>query len=83
MERWGMKTRTPEIRLLEKAFVREISAAIGGISDIYQTKNKLAAKLVKDGLLMEAKDTLPGRFPVTIEGYRLTHAGRYLYCSTC
>lgn len=69
--------------LLEKAFSSEIEGALNGSSDVMQTRSKLAEKLVEDGYLMKAKDRLGGRFPVTIEGYRLTHFGRLTYCASC
>ncbi len=72
-----------ELKILEAAYEAEVSAAVRGGINIYQNKSKLAQKLEKDGLLQTASTTLGGRFPVTITGYRLTHAGRLLYCGTC
>jgi hypothetical protein len=73
-----------ELALLEKAFAGEIDAALSrhGI-DLIQTKSKLAAKLVEDGLLARGEMTLSGWPPLTIKGYRLTEAGRMAYCMTC
>ncbi len=72
-----------EIKILKAAFAAEVHAGVHGGIDIYQNKSKLAEKLAKDGLLENASTTLVGRFPVKITGYRLTHAGRLLYCGTC
>ena len=72
-----------ELALLEKAFSLEIEAALNGVSDLMKTKSKLADDLVIGGYLIKAKDQLCGRFPVTIEGYRLTDLGRMTYCKTC
>jgi len=47
-------------------------------------QTELADKMVADGLLRKAEITLPGGpFPVRVEGYELTHAGRLAYCREC
>jgi len=71
-----------ELKMLGDAYAREVEAALSRGIDIYQTKSKLAEVLVEKGALQRAETVLGGRFPVTIKGYRLTHAGRFLYCST-
>lgn len=73
-----------ELAILEKAFVREIDAALTRTVPILQTKSKLAEKLVADGLLERVEVTC-GRPPMQVKasGYVLTHAGRYEYCATC
>lgn len=74
---------TRELALLEKAFAAEIDAAVskGGIHLMQTEQTELADKMVADGLLLKAEITLPGGpFPVRVEGYELTHAGRLAYC---
>jgi hypothetical protein len=72
------------LKMLERAYEAEIESALTKVSDLIQPKNKkLADELVADGYLEEGQYTIPGRFPVTIKGYRLTHLGRITYCSTC
>ena len=70
-----------ELDLLEKAFSAEIDGALSksGIR-LFQTRSKLAQKLVADGLLREVELNLPGRFPVTLRGYELTQLGNAMYC---
>lgn len=72
-----------ELSILERAFDCEVRAGISGGLGIFQTKNKLALKLVAEGFLQKEKVVLPGRFSVTVEGYTLTHAGRLIYCASC
>jgi hypothetical protein len=48
-----------------------------------QTKSKVALKLVEEGYLIKDSQTIGGRFPVTVHGYRLTHLGRITYCVGC
>lgn len=73
-----------ELNLLERVFESEITAALtrSGLH-LYQTRSKIAKKLERDGLLCERRTLLPGRFPVEVVGYELTHAGRIAYCLTC
>jgi len=66
--------------LLEKAFAAEINGALEGGLGLLQTRSKLADKLVESGHLVKATVRLGGRFPVTIEGYRLTILGNATYC---
>lgn len=70
-----------ELQLLEKAFTAEINGALDKVPHIMQTRSKLADKLCDEDLLRKVKLTL--RNNVTIEGYELTHAGRWTYCETC
>lgn len=73
-----------ELALLEKAYEAEIEGAIAGGIPVMQTRSKLAAKLVADGLLRETEHTIKAwPFPTTIRGYELTQAGRLLYCANC
>ena len=69
-----------ELDVLEKVFAKEIDGAINKHPGLFQTKSKLAKKLEGDGLLVKVTKILGGRFPVTIEGYRLTIAGHAAYC---
>ena len=79
-----MSTETPltaaRRRALEQVFAAEIADRLP-----FQSNAKLFATLVTEGLL--AVDTVVVghgmRFPVTVTGYCLTHAGRYAYCMSC
>jgi hypothetical protein len=72
------------LKLLEQVFLCEINSALSkdGIG-LFQTKNKLADQLVSEGYLERKTVLLPGRFPVSISGYELTHLGRFTYCASC
>lgn len=72
-----------ELDLLESAFSAEVDSAMSGGPPILQTKSEVAEGLVKDGLLEKRQAYLLGWFPVVIEGYQLTHAGRLAYCESC
>lgn len=71
------------LNLLEKAFVAEIDEGVNKGIGLMQTKSKLAEKLVDEGYLVKDVQTLGGRLPVSVEGYRLTHLGRITYCLSC
>lgn len=75
----GMNKR--ELAILEKVFEAEIDT--GRLTHLFQTKSKIAEKLVDDGMLNKRSHVIGGRFPVTIEGYELTNAGRFMYCDSC
>lgn len=68
------------LKILENTFAAEVDGAINKHSGLFQTKNNLAKQLVEDGYLEEVTEILPGRFPVKITGYALTHLGRITYC---
>ena len=73
-----------ELALLEKAFAAEIDAAINKTPRVMQTRSKLAAKLVADGLLREASEVFGhGPFAVRLAWYELTELGRLAYCTSC
>lgn len=46
-------------------------------------KSKTVASLSARGYIEPMTVTLPGRFPVTVSGWRLTEAGRFTYCLNC
>ena len=70
--------------LLEKAFAAEIAGALTKSPRLMQTRSKLAEELVTEGLLEKVSERFGGGiFGVTLEGYKLTHAGRLLYCASC
>jgi hypothetical protein len=72
-----------EMKLLEKAFIAEFEEGAHGVIGVMQTKSKVALKLVEEGYLVKDSQTIGGRFPVTVHGYRLTHLGRTTYCVGC
>ena len=65
--------------LLEKVFAGEIDSALGDMPPM-QTRSKRIFDLEKHGLVQRDSMTLKGRFPVRIDGWCMTHYGRYLYC---
>lgn len=72
------------LALLERAFHAEVESAVTKQgSGLLHTKSKLAQKLVEEGYLEHAQWTLPGRFPVVVEGLSLTHLGRMTYFMSC
>ncbi len=74
------------MRVLERAFIGEINRAIEpGQPQIplQLGKSKAVQACVVAELLEPVEVTLPGRFPVIVRGHKLTHAGRFAYCSTC
>lgn len=66
------------IKALELIFAAEIESRLP-----FQSRRKIYPQLEGEGLVEKASITLPGRFPVTVEGYVLTHAGRIAYCQSC
>lgn len=77
---------TTEVRVTKKdlaALERVFAAEIEG-RHVYQTKAKVFQALCDKGLLQPAERVYgTGWSAVTVRGYSLTHAGRFLYCSTC
>lgn len=68
-----------ELAILEKAFAAEVSGMLP-----FQTKSKVAAKLVDEGMLLPMETTFGrGTFAVVCKGYQLSHAGLLAYCLTC
>ena len=68
------------LEFLEKVFSSEISGALNDGPGLFQTTSKLAKKLEAEGYLKKHVLKLGGRFPVTVEGYRLTLLGNFTYC---
>ena len=67
-----------DFSLLGKIFDAEVNGLLP-----YQSKSKEYARLEREGLVEAVSNVLPGRFPVVIEGWYLTHAGRHAYCANC
>jgi hypothetical protein len=67
------------MRLLELVFDAEtrnlLPAQIG--------KSKAVTSLQERGYIEPMTVVLPGRFPVTVKGWNLTHEGRFTYCQNC
>ena len=72
-----------DLSILERAFAAEVDAAMAGHGLPFQTKGKRVAELAVEGYLRRVDVVIPGRFPVTVSGYELTHQGRLAYCMTC
>ena len=76
-----MAMNKKDIGLLGLAFEAEIGGALEGKPSLMQTKAITRADaLVADGLLTKCVECWCG---VKLEGYELTHAGRFAYCATC
>ena len=67
-----------ELMALEKVFCAEIDCRLP-----FQSKSKIYEKLCDEGFLERCARTFGGRLPVIVQGYSLTHAGRFAYCSSC
>jgi len=66
------------LKALERVFAAEIAGCLP-----FQSKAKVFQDLCDDGLLEPMQRKFSGRFPVTVSGYQLTHAGRITYCASC
>ena len=62
-------------RVFEAEITNHLPAQIG--------KSKAVTSLNERGYIEPMTITLPGRFPVTVTGWGLTHAGRFTYCLNC
>lgn len=62
-----------EMQMLEKVWIAEVEDRLP-----FQTKSKVAVSLVEQNLLQPDTAVISG---VSVKGYALTHAGRFLYCS--
>lgn len=67
-----------QLAALGRVFAAEISGQLP-----FQGKALVYADLADEGLLEPMERTFGGRFPAIVKGYQLTHAGRFLYCSSC
>ena len=65
-----------ELKWLEKVWMAEVENRLP-----FQTKSAIMKRLQADGLVERLKITLGGWPPVTVDGWQLTHAGRFYYCS--
>jgi hypothetical protein len=72
----GKKT----IQALERVFAAEIEGRLP-----YQSTAKIYAVLHEEGLVepMERNFGVDRLGTMTVPGWQLTHAGRFLYCSSC
>lgn len=79
------KLTKKDFNLLEKVFENEIDPQMLRLP--FQTKSKIKTKeyerLEKQGMVEFVSIVLPGRFPVTVKGWVLTHLGRMEYCANC
>jgi hypothetical protein len=68
-----------ELKILERAFACEIEGRI------FQTKSRLAQKLVDERYLrpVEERVSVPPLGVMTIKGYGLTLLGNFTYCMSC
>jgi len=66
------------IKALESVFEAEIEDRLP-----FQSKALIYLDLCDDGLVAPMERTFGGRFPVIVKGWQLTHAGRFVYCSSC
>ena len=73
-----------ELAMLERAYAAEVDAALSGqpLRRLVQTRSAVAKSLVAGGLLAADSVITDGRFPVTVRGYVLTHAGRFACCTS-
>lgn len=67
-----------DLRILERLFDAEIVGLLPA-----QLRSKRLAQLRTDGYVEEMTVTFPGRFPIMVTGWCLTHLGRYVYCESC
>lgn len=67
-----------KLRALERVFAAEVDGRLP-----FQSKAKIFRELCESGMVEPMEWKLVGRFPVTVSGYQLTHAGRIAYCCSC
>jgi hypothetical protein len=67
-----------DLKILERIFTAEIRNALP-----CQIASKRLPQLKAEGMIAPYKRTLPGRFPVHVEGWALTELGRYTFCQHC
>lgn len=73
-----MKLLRSHIRVLERIFCEEILG-----NPPAQFRSKHLATLKDAGYVQPMEAVLPGRFPVKISGWALTHRGRMAYGEWC
>lgn len=66
------------LKALERVFAAEIEDRLP-----FQSKALIYLDLCDDGMVQPMERTFYGRFPMTVKGWELTHAGRITYCSAC
>ena len=74
------KLSKAKLALLERAFAASIDSAQHKCPNVMQTRSKLAAMLVEDGLLEPIKVVWHSAM---INGFRLTTAGSIAYREQC
>jgi hypothetical protein len=68
-----------KLAALEKVFAAEIYNQLP-----FQSKARIFKRLQDEGYLQPFRRQFKYRLGVvTVDGYQLTHAGRYLYCKSC
>jgi hypothetical protein len=67
-----------ELEALEKVWIAEVSNQLP-----FQSRAAIYKRLEAHNLVERMEVTLPGRLPVVVNGWQLTHAGRLYYCSSC
>ena len=73
-----MSGTQPLLKALERVFAAEVDGHLP-----FQSKAKIYGKLHEEGLVAPMERKFGGRFPVTVTGWQLTHAGRIMYCASC
>lgn len=77
----GVTMNKAELAMLENVWVAEVNNLLPYQPSTQAKKQKeIAEKLVSEGFLEHDKTIMSG---VRVEGYALTHAGRFYYCSSC
>ena len=72
---------SPKMKYLERVWAAEIEGRLP-----FQARASKMLKLLAEEKLIQPMRTEFGRDrfgAIVVEGWQLTHAGRFLYCSTC
>ncbi len=67
-----------DLKRLEKIFASEIAGNL-----VFQSKSKHYERLEQEGYVFKLSYILPGKIPVRITGWQLTHFGHFTYCDSC
>lgn len=67
--------KSNEIKWLEKVWIAEIEDRLP-----FQSKAAIMKRMEADNLVCQMSVKMGGRFPVTVNGWQLTHLGRFFYC---